>query len=170
MHILWNQLLLELPLDLFNTLQIFTSVNLFAFQIAGGINSYLLPSFIFLHRKFILAENVSPDKFEAPAKWYKRSVVVTYIKCVHINFFLFRKCYLSETATTCRYKVKLGDGQEWYSISEHCRNRVRSPNNWAASWENLFMPYANNKGKQQRRRSACASTQSDQRFYCLLPG
>ena len=36
LHSVWNQLLLELPLDLFNTLQIFTSVNLFAFKIAGG--------------------------------------------------------------------------------------------------------------------------------------
>ena len=35
LHSVWNQLL-ELPLDHFNTLQVFISVNLFAFQIAGG--------------------------------------------------------------------------------------------------------------------------------------
>ena len=40
--------------------------------------------------------------------------------------------------------------------------------------ENLFMPYANIKGAdqpahQQRRRSACASAQSDLRLCCSLP-
>ena len=56
--------------------------------------------------------------------------------------------------------------------------------NWVSSSENLFMPYVNNKGadqlsrvirkpvyalcEQQRCRSACASTQSDQRLCCSL--
>lgn len=35
-----------------------------------------------------------------------------------------KKCHLSEVARVCNYKVKLGDSQEWYSISEHCRNRI----------------------------------------------
>ena len=38
--------------------------------------------------------------------------------------------------------------------------------NWAMSGENLFVPYANNKG----RRSAWASAQSVQRLCCSLPG
>ena len=37
--------------------------------------------------------------------------------------------------------------------------------NWAPSWENLFMTYA----EQQRRRSACAPAKSDQHLYCSLP-
>ena len=36
------------------------------------------------------------------------------------------------------------------------------------SWENLFMPYANNK-VLARRRSACTSAQSDQHLCCSLP-
>ena len=52
LHNVWNYLLLELPLDLSNTLQIFTPVNLFAFQIVGSgegdqvSRTSLLPSFI----------------------------------------------------------------------------------------------------------------------------
>ena len=34
---------------------------------------------------------------------------------------------------------------------------------WAMSWKNLFMPYANHKGADQR------FAQSDQRLTCLLP-
>ena len=37
---------------------------------------------------------------------------------------------------------------------------------WATSWENLFYAIC----EQQRRRSACASAQSDQRICCSLPG
>ena len=33
---------------------------------------------------------------------------------------------------------------------------------WATSWENLFMPYANNKGADQ-------PAQSNQRLCCSLP-
>ena len=36
--------------------------------------------------------------------------------------------------------------------------------NWATSWENLFFIC-----EQQRRRSECASAQSDQRLCCSLP-
>ena len=36
---------------------------------------------------------------------------------------------------------------------------------WAKSWENLFMPYANDKGADQP-----AIPQSDQRLYCSLCG
>ena len=35
---------------------------------------------------------------------------------------------------------------------------------WASSWENLFVPYVNNKD-----RSVCASAQSDQHLCCSLP-
>ena len=42
-----------------------------------------------------------------------------------------------------------------------------SNENYHIPTSTLFMPYAN---EQQRRRSACASVQSDQRLCCSLPG
>ncbi|KAL3883332.1 hypothetical protein ACJMK2_029606 [Sinanodonta woodiana] len=35
-----------------------------------------------------------------------------------------RKCSLTETHHLCNYKIRLGDDSEWYSISQHCRNRI----------------------------------------------
>lgn len=35
-----------------------------------------------------------------------------------------RKCSLSETHKLCNYKIKLADDEEWYSISQMCRNRI----------------------------------------------
>ncbi|KAK7486622.1 hypothetical protein BaRGS_00022147, partial [Batillaria attramentaria] len=35
-----------------------------------------------------------------------------------------RKCSLSETHKLCNYKIKLEDDEEWYSISQMCRNRI----------------------------------------------
>ena len=69
-----------------------------------------------------------------------------------------------------------------------CQFSNKNTTKWAMSWENLLMPYANNKGadqpahtrttkaqislrirEQQRRRSACTSVQSDQHLCCSLP-
>ena len=46
----------------------------------------------------------------------------------------------------------------WYGMTD------RQTPVWASSWENLFIPYANN-----RRRSAYAFAQSIQRLCCSLP-
>ncbi|XP_025099265.1 guanine nucleotide exchange factor for Rab-3A-like isoform X2 [Pomacea canaliculata] len=35
-----------------------------------------------------------------------------------------RKCCLSETNKLCNYKIKLQEDDEWYSISQMCRNRI----------------------------------------------
>ena len=45
-----------------------------------------------------------------------------------------------------------------------CFQLLTKPSNWATSWENLLHSIC----KQQRRRSACASAQSDQCLYCSL--
>ncbi|XP_071112728.1 guanine nucleotide exchange factor for Rab-3A-like [Haliotis cracherodii] len=37
-----------------------------------------------------------------------------------------RKCSLTETNKLCNYKIKLEEDQEWYSISQMCRNRIAS--------------------------------------------
>ncbi|KAL4233359.1 RAB3A interacting protein [Mactra antiquata] len=34
------------------------------------------------------------------------------------------KCQLSQILKVCNYKVKLGEDPEWYTISQHCRNRI----------------------------------------------
>lgn len=34
------------------------------------------------------------------------------------------ECQLSKIVKVCNYKVKLGDDNEWYNISQHCRNRI----------------------------------------------
>lgn len=41
-----------------------------------------------------------------------------------IFIILYRKCCLSETNKLCNYKIKLQEDDEWYSISQMCRNRV----------------------------------------------
>ncbi|XP_041354363.1 guanine nucleotide exchange factor for Rab-3A-like [Gigantopelta aegis] len=37
-----------------------------------------------------------------------------------------RKCLLTETHKLCNYRIRLDDGQNWYSISQMCRNRIAS--------------------------------------------
>ena len=50
-------------------------------------------------------------------------------------------------------------------IRTKCNVILKKQNKWATPWENL----PNGICEQQRRRSACASVQSDQRLCCSLP-
>jgi 16S rRNA A1518/A1519 N6-dimethyltransferase RsmA/KsgA/DIM1 with predicted DNA glycosylase/AP lyase activity len=35
-----------------------------------------------------------------------------------------RRCALLDTQRPCRYRIKLGDDDQWHTISSLCRNRV----------------------------------------------
>ena len=86
LHSVWNQLLLELPLDHFNTLQLFTSaVNLFAFQIEGGggggrsSKSYLLPNFISYSRCWNVCSKMSTPKTYTPLCLLPKCLLCHYV-------------------------------------------------------------------------------------------
>lgn len=37
---------------------------------------------------------------------------------------IHRKCALLDVSRQCHYRMKLGDQDTWYNISQMCRNRV----------------------------------------------
>ena len=64
------------------------------------------------------------------------------------------------------YSFFVMNNHQWYTEDRISHPKAAHRYIWATLWQNLFYAIC----EQQRRRSACASAQSDQRLCCSLPG
>jgi hypothetical protein len=51
---------------------------------------------------------------------FQQKVAPTYF----IYYYIFRKCALLEAQRICNYRLRLGEDEQWFYISQICRNRV----------------------------------------------
>ena len=102
--------------------------------------------------------------YQADDGWFSR-------KCRKINHSKSTLSFLVPSFLNFSFSVEgkdLNSKENSWNTWNDCCNDLDI---WATSWENLFMPYANNKGADQTaQNSDCTdSVQSDQHLCCSLP-